>query len=204
MFEQATLYILHYGYIAIFLLVFMQEVGLPNPLPNELLLLFTGYLAFIGKLNFFYVFLSAMIGDIAGGVIQYTAFYFFGELIIKRKPKWVPLSTKKIEEVSTKINTSGQIGLFIGRLTPFIKGYVSVISGLMHFSPMKFVIVLLSSSIIWSLMYTVGGYLLAPYWSLVEQETTSLKYWIIIFSLIPVLIIALVQAYKQFLKTKKV
>jgi len=42
-------YILKYGYIAIFSLVFLQEIGVPNPVPNEVVLLFSGYLSSVGK-----------------------------------------------------------------------------------------------------------------------------------------------------------
>ena len=45
-------YIIKYGYLAIFSLVFLQEIGVPNPVPNELVLLFSGYLTSTGKLNF--------------------------------------------------------------------------------------------------------------------------------------------------------
>jgi membrane protein DedA with SNARE-associated domain len=45
-------YILKYGYMAIFSLVFLQEIGVPNPVPNELVLLFSGYLTSIGQLHF--------------------------------------------------------------------------------------------------------------------------------------------------------
>ena len=44
-------YIVKYGYMAIFSLVFLQEIGVPNPVPNEVVLLFSGYLASVGKLD---------------------------------------------------------------------------------------------------------------------------------------------------------
>ena len=49
--EGVVYYITRYGYIAIFIILFLQEVGIPNPIPVELLLIFTGYLSFKGLLN---------------------------------------------------------------------------------------------------------------------------------------------------------
>jgi membrane protein DedA with SNARE-associated domain len=42
-------YIIKYGYIALFSLVFLQEIGVPNNVPNELVLLFSGYLTGVKK-----------------------------------------------------------------------------------------------------------------------------------------------------------
>jgi membrane protein DedA with SNARE-associated domain len=41
---ELILYITKYGYIAIFVLIFLQEIGAPNPIPNEFVLLYSGYL----------------------------------------------------------------------------------------------------------------------------------------------------------------
>ncbi len=46
--EDVVYYVTRYGYLAIFILVFLQEIGMPNPFPNELLLIFSGYLTFKG------------------------------------------------------------------------------------------------------------------------------------------------------------
>jgi hypothetical protein len=35
--EEVVAYITKYGYLTIFILVFLQETGMPNPFPNELL-----------------------------------------------------------------------------------------------------------------------------------------------------------------------
>jgi len=57
-------YITKYGYFAIFSLVFLQEIGVPNPVPNELVLLFSGYLIFVGKLDFIIVLTTVVAADI--------------------------------------------------------------------------------------------------------------------------------------------
>ena len=44
-------FIAEYGYWAIFILVFLQEAGLPNPIPNELVLGFSGFLSTQNRLE---------------------------------------------------------------------------------------------------------------------------------------------------------
>jgi membrane protein DedA with SNARE-associated domain len=74
-------YILKYGYVAIFSLVFLQEIGIPNPVPNELVLLFSGYLTAVGKLDFITVLLIVIAADTLGSSLLYVAFYFLTRII---------------------------------------------------------------------------------------------------------------------------
>jgi hypothetical protein len=54
--SELLFYVTKYSYGAIFVLVLLQELGVPNPVTNEFVLLFSGYLAFSGVLNFWLVF----------------------------------------------------------------------------------------------------------------------------------------------------
>jgi membrane protein DedA with SNARE-associated domain len=162
-----------YGYLAIFLLVFLQEVGVPSPIPNELLLIFCGYLSFTGILNLPLVLLLVLAADLLSSGILYVVFYFFGQFIFRNKPRWLPISEQKIDRLTQKLNVSGQSSIFIGRLTPFIKGYVTVLCGLLRISPKKYLITALVTSIIWTLFYVGGGFLIGPYWNLISKTDIS-------------------------------
>src|ERR1017187_9095391 len=96
---EVAQYITHYGYTAIFILIFLQEIGVPNPLPNELVLMYSGYLTFTGTLFLPFVLLSAISADIIGATILYLTFYFFGNYILNHKPRWLPISTDKINKL---------------------------------------------------------------------------------------------------------
>lgn len=181
--QQMVFLITEYGYFAIIVLIFLQEVGMPSPIPNEFVLLFSGYLAFTGALNITWVILSAIIGDLLASFILFELFFFFGNYILERKPKWLPISEEKINRLSKRIRESGQTGSFIGRLTPFIKGYVSVLNGLLRMSQKKYGITLLVTSIIWSVVYVGLGYFIGPH----LNNCTSLMFIIPAFALIVVL-----------------
>ena len=129
---EVSAFITNYGYLAIFLLIFIQELGVPNPLPNELVLMFSGYLAFKGILNLLFVILVSVSADIIGTGILYTLFYFLGNYILKHKPRWFPLSDKSIEKYSSKISKGGKWTIYICRVTPFVRGYTSIIAGMLQ------------------------------------------------------------------------
>lgn len=178
-YELASI-IAQYGYIAILILVFLQEVGMPSPFPNELLLLLSGYFVFSGALYFPMVILSAIVGDLAAGATLYTLFYFFGQTIIRIKPRWVPVSQKKMERISEKIRTSGQSGVAIGRLSPFIRGYVAVLCGLLRISPRRYGITLLLTTTTWVLSYVTVGFIIAPYCDIQTLKNSNFHLWLLI------------------------
>lgn len=167
--EQILPYIVQYGYLAILALVFMQEVGIPSPIPNEFVLLFGGYLSYTGVLKASLVILSAVVGDLLASIILFELFFFFGKSVMNRKPKWLPISEVKLEKLRLKIELRGQVGTYIGRVTPFIKGYVSVLCGLLRFPQKKYGLILIVTSVAWSLVYVVGGYLAGPYFKEVSM-----------------------------------
>lgn len=201
--EELISNITQYGYLAIFLLVFLQEVGVPSPLPNELLLVFCGYLAFTGIINLPMVVLSVVVADLLASVILYLVFYFFGSLMLRNKPKWIPISEQKIERLTERINDSGQSGIFIGRLTPFIKGYVTVLCGVLRISPKKFSVTLLFTSVIWAMFYLCFGFLIGPYWNKIMQSDTDVKSYLTIISIAIVLTIIVFQFVRNRISTAK-
>lgn len=167
---------MHYGYIAIFTLIFIQEIGIPNPIPNELVLLFSGYLTFKKILSLPLVLLTATTADLSGATLLYFTFYYFGAFILSHKPKWLPISTAKINKLSVEMTTGGLWAIFLGRITPLIRGYVSVISGLIQVKPKQYLPIVLVTAIIVCCSYVIAGYLLGPYWTSALVQMVKIKY----------------------------
>jgi 1,2-diacylglycerol-3-alpha-glucose alpha-1,2-galactosyltransferase len=188
--HSAIDYIVHYGYMAIFILVFLQEIGVPNPVPNELVLMFSGYLTFTGALSLIFVLLSAIIADVLGASILYIVFYFFGAYVLNHKPSWLPIPEKKIDALSVKLSAGqGLLPFFFGRITPFIRGYVSVIAGLLRIKPNWYLPIIIVTGILVSSAYVIAGRLLGPYWSSVAIEFLKIKYVLLTAALLALLYI---------------
>lgn len=187
--DEVVLYVTKYGYLAIFVLIFLQEIGMPNPFPNELLLIFSGYLVFKGMLFLPYLLLTTVLADFFGTSLLYFLFSKSGEYILANKPRWIPVSSKTISKLSLKINRSGLYGVFIFRLTPFTRGYASVISGLLQIKTKPFLAIAMGSALTWSTLYIITGYVIGPYWSLFLQNIEYFKYIMIFMILISICIL---------------
>lgn len=178
--EDLIIYITKYGYLAIFLLIFLQEIGAPNPIPNELVLLISGYMIFLGILKLPLVILAAVLADFMGTSILHTVFYFSGAYLLQHKPRWLPFPTQVIERLKQRISKNGLVGIYIGRLTPFIRGYTSVITGLLQIETRIFLPIALITATIWVIMYVIAGILLGPFWNQVVANISVVKYGILL------------------------
>lgn len=171
-------FIARHGYVAIFLLVFSQEIGIPNPVPNELTILFAGYLSYLKLLSLPLVFLTSAGADFVGTAILFLVFHYFGERLMRRAPRWLPV--RRIERLKERLSGRGDWALYVGRLISYARGYVSVAAGLIGVPPRVFLSTVVWSSITWAGAYALAGHLLGPAWQVLASESRYLKVSLII------------------------
>lgn len=180
-------FIITYGYIAIFGLVFLQEIGVPNPIPNELVLLFAGYLTYIHTLSFTFTFVVVVSADSVGTTLLYAVFYRAGPAIIAKFPHL--LSHKNIDRLSKRIVEKNRWSIYLGRLLPYVRGYTSVAAGLLRIGPELFIPAVFFSAITWSGGYVIAGRLAGPAWSTIAAKVGTGE---LVFLLIAVIILSIV------------
>ena len=193
-------YITKYGYLAVFSTIFLQEIGVPNPVPNEIILLFAGYLAYTGVLKFSLILLFGVAGDFIGTTVLYLIFYFFGDRVVQFASRWFP--AEKIEKFKANINRRGSLGVFLGRLVPYLRGYASVAAGLMRIPPSKFLPAVVASAMLWSGGYVTAGRLLGKKWQNVAQHITIGKILIAVL-IILILFIFVIPKIKKYFHNRK-
>ncbi|MGA1978128.1 MAG: VTT domain-containing protein [Bacteroidales bacterium] len=200
---ETVQFITEHGYAAVFLLVFLQEIGMPNPLPNELLLLLSGYLSYNKIFLFPMVILTAFFADFTGTNILYFTFYTAGTMLIKKIPKWFPFSRETLEHLTYKIDRGGYAAIFLLRLTPFTRGYTSVITGILRVKPGVFLPVAFLSAAIWSSAYITAGYLMGPSWNITSLSAGCVKY-LILAALSAILLLIILKNFFNKVKKHKV
>src|SRR5215510_1802821 len=151
-------YILKYGYVAIFSMVFLQEIGVPNPIPNEVVLLFSGYLSSIGQLDCITVLITVIAADALGSSLLYMTFYYFGQRVLQKWPHIIP--TSKLTYLTVRVAHKDRWSIYVGRHLPFLRGYTAVAAGLLKIPPRIFLPAVLLSALTWSGGYVIAGKLL--------------------------------------------
>lgn len=178
-----------YGYWAVFILVFLQEIGIPNPVPNELILIFAGALTSIGGLNYWLTFLIAVSADVIGTTVLFSVFYFFEHFIIERIPKWEFINSK-LDKIKSVLVKHDRWGIFLGRMMPYVRGYVSIAAGILNL-PYKFFVPLVAlSAFIWTGGYVTLGHFLGKNWEIVARTIEQYKwsFLIVLISIVAIIV----------------
>jgi membrane protein DedA with SNARE-associated domain len=181
-------FIAQYSYLAVFLIIIAQELGVPIPFPNELVLMFCGYLAFSGKLNLFLVIITAFAASIAGAWILYGIFYWFGVWI---HPKLPAVLQNVIKKASEKIDRH-PVWIFIGRIIPFGRGYICIAAGLAKVKPVQFAYITISADTIWNAGFIILGFATGKYWEVVANQVGGIVH-LILYIILAVILYSLLK-----------
>ncbi len=139
------------GYIGIFILMLLESLSLP--IPTEIVMIPAGYLVYQGKMNLLLVILMGILGSVAGGWIEYILASKFGRGLVLNLFK-----KRHLKEVEYFFEKYGDASILIGRLTPFIRGYISFAAGIAKMNKIKFTIYSTVGVSIWVVILTFLGY----------------------------------------------
>ncbi|MGC9150709.1 MAG: DedA family protein [Microbacter sp.] len=172
-------YVQEYGLIVIFGFLFLQEVGAPTPVPNEMVLIVSGYLSYSGMFILPEIIAIAFLADILAASILYLFFALLGNYILTKRPRWFPISHQRLLKMTHLIEKRSWKGILIGRLTPFVRGYAAAACGFLHIKRRLYFPTVIFSSLIWASAYIAIGYLAGPNWDRFSQEMVYLPYFLL-------------------------
>ncbi len=137
------------GYIGVYF--YMLLVGTFIPVPSEILLIPSGYLASLGEKSFSALLLSGALGSLSGALIN----YFLAKKLINRLFSHKPI----IQKVSNFFKQHGTISVFLAPLSPGMGQYISIPAGLSHMPLKKFIPLTFTANIIWVGFMLLIGYI---------------------------------------------
>ena len=138
------------------------------PIPSEVTLPFAGFLANMGKLTLPFVIITGILGDLAGSVIGYGIGFFLEEKLllnlIKKYGKFILLTEHDYVKATDWIKKYGVPVVFIGKMTPGIKSFISIAAGITKIKFIKFAVGNILASIIYVSFVTYVGFYLGSQW----------------------------------------
>lgn len=164
------------GYLGIALLMFLENLF--PPIPSELIMPLAGFTASPyqpggAKLNIVGVFLSGLVGSVAGALVWYYPGKFLGEKRLKtlanKYGKWLTISSEDINKAKGWFSRQGGKAVLIGRLVPGVRTLISVPAGMSNMPLLPFLIYTTLGSAAWVGLLTSSGYLLGTQYELVDK-----------------------------------
>ena len=162
-----------FGYIGIFLLMFLESSFFP--FPSEVVMIPAGYLAFKGEMNLLLVLFFGISGSLAGAWFNYLLALKFGRKFLLKI-----MNKEKIEKLDTFFINHGHISTFTGRLIPGIRQYISFPAGLAKMDKIKFSIYTGLGAGIWVAILTFLGYFIGENQELVHNYLKEITILIVV------------------------
>jgi membrane protein DedA with SNARE-associated domain len=171
--------------LAPFVLLLIEEAGVPLPIPGDIVIAYTGYNVAMGKIPFSIAFLGFMFSILLGSSILYYLSSRFGQKLVLKFGRFLHLDEKKLETVEKKFKKYGPFVIIFGRHIPGFRVPITVFSGMSKITYKPFIISTFISVVIWIPFYLSVGARLGP------KATTllhgHLEYYL--FAAIPLIII---------------
>ncbi|BAF69214.1 DedA family protein [Nitratiruptor sp. SB155-2] len=190
MIEQIASLLVHFaqqaGYFGVYLYMFL--VGTFIPVPSEILLIPSGYLASIGAKNYWGLLLSGALGSLSGALLNY---HLAKWLVQKYRHK------KMIQKTILFFKHHGKISVFLAPLTPGLGQYISIPAGISHMPLASFIPLTFLANLIWVGFMLLIGYLFGE-----GKKAHSMEIWFSLLLLGFVILTASIYVFKELRKEK--
>jgi len=164
-----------FGYAGIVFLMAVESACVP--LPSEIIMPFAGSLTTdilvegtvqAARLDLLLASLAGALGCLVGSVIAYWVGAVGGRPFIERYGKFVLISRHDLDAADRFFSRYGQAAIFISRLLPVVRTFISLPAGIsrMHFG--KFCLYSFAGSVPWCLALAWVGRILGQNWKSIE------------------------------------
>ena len=151
------------GYLGVFFLMAIESANIP--FPSEVIMPFAGYLVYQGKFSLLGVTAAGAFGNLAGSILSYYVGAKLGRPFVVKYGKYILIPHNKFEHAENWFKKYGHGAVFIGRLLPVVRTFISLPAGIAQMDFKKFVIYTFAGAFIWSGMLAYVGVWLGPNWN---------------------------------------
>ena len=176
----------HLGYAGLYVGMLGQAVGVP--LPSELMLAFSGYLASTHVLAIVPVMIAGAAGDISGAIIAYLVGYYGGRPFLVRFGKILFVRERELERADEWFARYGTRAVLVLKLLPGVRAFGSFPAGVTRMKPAPFLSYTVLGSAIWSVLFAGIGFTLGKNWDLLGAYARPASF--LLLGLVVVAIIA--------------
>jgi len=155
-----------WGLIAIFITMTGESAGLP--ISSEIVVPLGGALASQGKLSLPAVIAVSSVANLVGSLVAFWLTRRYGErVVLSRAGRWMGLSRGHLRLANRFFDRFGLWAVFLGRLLPIVRTYISFPAGISHIGYVRFTLATLAGAIPWNFALAYAGYRLGRHYETV-------------------------------------
>ena len=150
------------GYGGVFVGMTLESTGLP--LPSEVIMAFAGYVVWEGQLTLLGITLAGTLGCLTGSLIAYGIGAYGGRPLLERYGKYVLIRKNELDRGEQWFAKHGESAVFISRLLPVVRTYISFPAGIVRMDLRKFSVYTFLGSLPFCFAFAYAGVALGPHW----------------------------------------
>jgi membrane protein DedA with SNARE-associated domain len=157
--------LVHHGALAVFLVMAADAI---LPVGGELTMLLAGALAagalgsggHTGLSEYLVLSLAGTAGYLTGSLAGWWIGDRGGRELVQRHGRWLHLGPERFARAEGWFERHGRMAVFLGRLTPLVRSFISIPAGVLGFPPRPYVVLTAAASAIWCFGFAGAGWAL--------------------------------------------
>ena len=185
------------GYGGISLMMLLESCGIP--MPSEVIMPFSGFLAASGQMQLWLIILAGTLGDVAGASLAYWIGFKGGRPLVEKYGKAILLSRHDLDLADRWFKKYGQLTVFFGRILPVVRTYISFPAGISKMNFKKFITFTFLGALPWCALLAWLGVKMGDNWELIRTKMHNFD----LAMLIAVIILIILYVWRHVKHSRK-
>jgi membrane protein DedA with SNARE-associated domain len=109
------------------------------------------------------------VGSLIGSLVEYYVSRAGGRPLIEKYGKYLLITHKDIERADRWFETRGELTVFIARMIPGVRGFISIPAGIARMNVVRFSIFTFIGALPWTIGLAWGGFLLGENYNSIRE-----------------------------------
>jgi membrane protein DedA with SNARE-associated domain len=167
-------FIVHWGYIAVFLFGFLEAACVP--IPSEITFGYAGVLAGQGKLNIVAIIVIGTVAELLGSMVSYGVGRVGERPLVAKFGRYLLITQADIDRAERFFAGRGAWAVPLGRALPFVRTFISIVAGFVEVPVTMFALLSLVGTAIWVTAISLVGYAVGTQWKSIEHAISLAGY----------------------------
>lgn len=155
--EPLGQFLAHQHTLGLFIVIFLEELGIPLPAPGDVAIAWAGYQTTVGGVPYLLAYVAVVGGAVAGSLCLYAVARHFGHPFVLRFGRYVGLDSERLEKVERAFRRWGPLAIIVGRHIPGMRIYLSAFAGIFEVPLKIFVPSVAVSAVLWATIFIEIG-----------------------------------------------
>ena len=151
-----------HGLLAGFVLVLVEEAGVPVPIPGDVLMLALGVHARQGMAPLWQALVVLELATVLGASVLYLASARAGRGLVYQYGRYIHLTPERLDRAESWLRSHGSRAIILGRLTPGLRMATVIGCGVFGVPFWRFLPALALGGLLYILLYTLLGFFVGP------------------------------------------